>query len=80
MILTRLTITPTLFDYWEAEVYSIPPVLTGLDADYIVINLALSKLPDGNMIDLYTMKQKGGDETKVYWFMKIADLRCFGLL
>jgi dolichyl-diphosphooligosaccharide--protein glycosyltransferase len=65
---------PTLFDYWEAEVYSIPPVLTGLDADYIVINLAVSKLPDDNMIDLYTMKQKGGDETKVYWFMKIADL------
>ena len=66
---------PTLFDYWEAEVYSIPPVLTGLDADYIVINLAVSKLSDDNMIDLYVLQQKGGDETKVYWFMKIADLR-----
>jgi dolichyl-diphosphooligosaccharide--protein glycosyltransferase len=66
---------PTLFDYWEAEVYSIPPVLTGLDADYIVINLAVSKLSDDNLIDLYVLRQKGGDETKVYWFMKIADLR-----
>jgi len=65
----------TLFDYWEAEVYSIPPALTGLDADYIVINLAVSKLPNyDNVIDLYTMKQKGGDETKVFWFIKIADL------
>ena len=25
-------------------------------------------------MDLYTLKQKGGDETKAFWFMKIADL------
>ena len=24
---------------------------------------------------MYTLKQKGGDETKAYWFLKIADLR-----
>ena len=27
------------------------------------------------MLDLYTIKQKGGDETKAFWFIKIADLR-----
>jgi len=31
---------PTLFDYWESEVYLPQPILTGLDADYILINLA----------------------------------------
>ena len=25
-------------------------------------------------MDLYTIKQKGGDETKAFWFMKIANL------
>ena len=66
---------PTLFDYWESEVYVIPPVLTGLDADYIIVNLAIEKLSEENVLDLYVMKQKGGDETKAFWFMKIADLR-----
>ena len=49
-------------------------VLTGLDADYIVINLAAQKLSDENVMDLYVLKQKGGDETKSFWFMKISDL------
>ena len=66
---------PTLFDYWESEVYVFPPVLTGLDADYIIINLAANKLPKNNIMDLYTLQQKGGDETKAFWLMKIADLR-----
>ena len=66
----------TLFDYWESEVYAgLPPILTGLDADYIIVNLAAEKLSDDNIMDLYVMKQKGGDETKSFWFMKIADLR-----
>ena len=65
---------PTLFDYWEAEVYSLPPVVTGLDADYIIINLAAEKLTEENIMDLYTLRQKGGDETKAYWIFKIADL------
>jgi dolichyl-diphosphooligosaccharide--protein glycosyltransferase len=68
---------PTLFDYWEQEVYALPPVLTGLDADYIIINLAAQKLPAENIMDLYVLKQKGGDETKAFWFLKIADLRVF---
>jgi dolichyl-diphosphooligosaccharide--protein glycosyltransferase len=66
---------PTLFDYWEAEVYSLPPVVTGLDADYIIINLVAEKLPEDNIMDLYTLRQKGGDETKAFWIFKIADLR-----
>ena len=32
-------------------------------------------MSDDNIMDLYVMKQKGGDETKSFWFMKIADLR-----
>jgi len=66
---------PTLFDYWKSEVYVLPPIITGLDADYIIINLAVEKLPENNVLDFYTMQQKGGDETKAFWFMKIADLR-----
>ena len=66
---------PTLFDYWVSEVYILPPVITGLDADYVLINLAVEKLSEENVLDLYTLKQKGGDETKAFWFMKIADMR-----
>ncbi len=66
---------PTLFDYWESEVYVLPPVITGLDADYVIINLAAEKLPAENIMDLYTLRQKGGDESKAFWFLKIADLR-----
>jgi dolichyl-diphosphooligosaccharide--protein glycosyltransferase len=68
---------PKLFDYWESEVYVIPPVLTGLDADYIIINLAAEKLSEDNIMDLYTLRQKRGDETKAFWFFKIADLSVF---
>jgi len=68
---------PTLFDYWESELYIPPPVLTGLDADYVLINLAAEKLSEENLLDLYTLRQKGGDETKAFWFFKIADLRIF---
>ena len=66
---------PTLFDYWESEVYALPPVITGLDADYIIVNLVAQKLSAENIMDLYVIKQKGGDETKAFWFLKIADLR-----
>lgn len=65
---------PTLFDYWESEVYVLPLIVTGLDADYILINLAAEKLPEENILDLYTIEQRGGDETKAFWFIKIADL------
>jgi len=64
----------TLFEYWESEVYVLAPELTGLDADYIIINLAVQKLSAENIMDLYVLRQKGGDETKAFWFMKIVDL------
>jgi len=65
---------PTLFDYWESEVYVYPPILTGLDADYILINLAVDRLSEENITTMYTLEQRGGDETKVFWFLKIADV------
>jgi len=68
-------IYPTSFDYWVSEVYQIPPILTGLDADYVIVNLVANKLSDDNIMDLYTIEQKGGDETKSFWFMKIAGLQ-----
>ena len=67
----------TVFDYWYAEVYILEPVFSGLDADYIIVNLVAEKLSDENVIELYTMKQKGGDETKAFWFAKIAGLEVF---
>jgi dolichyl-diphosphooligosaccharide--protein glycosyltransferase len=65
----------TLFDYWESELYVYPPIITGLDADYILINLAGERLSEENFVPMYTLRQNGGDETKVFWFLKIADLR-----
>nr|AIF13193.1 putative membrane protein required for N-linked glycosylation (STT3) [uncultured marine thaumarchaeote KM3_60_F11] len=65
---------PTVFDYWKSEVYVIEPAITGLDADYVIVNLVAQKLSDENIMDLYVLEQKGGDETKSFWFMKIADL------
>jgi len=65
---------PTLFDYWESELYVYPPIITGLDADYVLINLAGERLSEENVMQLYTLRQNGGDETKVFWFIKIADL------
>jgi len=64
----------TLFDYWESELYVYPPIITGLDADYILINLAGERLAEENMMPLYTLRQNGGDETKAFWFIKIANL------
>jgi len=66
---------PTLFDYWESELYVYPPIITGLDADYVLINLAVEKLSDENVVPMYTIRQNGGDETKAFWLLKIADLR-----
>ena len=65
---------PTIFDYWESELYDYPRIITGLDADYILINLAGERLSEENIIPMYTLRQNGGDETKAFWFIKIADL------
>jgi len=64
----------TLFDYWESELYVYPPIITGLDADYVLINLAGERLSEENVMPMYTLRQNGGDETKAFWFLKIADL------
>ena len=65
----------TPFDYWATEVYVPEPILTGLDADYILVNVVGEKLSAENIMELYTMRQKGGDETKAFWFIKIAGLK-----
>ena len=65
----------TLFDYWKSEVFVMPRLITGLDADYVLINLAAQKLSADNILELYTLRQDGADETKAYWFFKIAGLR-----
>ncbi len=45
----------TLFEYYESEVYVLSPELTGLDADYVIINLAVEKLSEENILDLYLL-------------------------
>jgi len=67
-------IYPTLFSYWESELYNYPRIITGLDADYVLINLVGERLSEENLMPMYTFRQNGGDETKVFWFLKIADL------
>jgi len=64
----------TLFDYWESELYIYPPIITGLDADYILISIAGERLSEDNIVPMYTFRSNGGDETKAFWFLKIADL------
>jgi dolichyl-diphosphooligosaccharide--protein glycosyltransferase len=60
----------TLFDYWESELYVYPPIITGLDADYILINLAVERLSEENMMPMYTLRQNGGDETRFFGSLK----------
>jgi len=55
-------------------VYEIQPIVTGLDADYVLLNIIAERLPVDEPVPLYTIKQVGGDETKAFWFLKIADL------
>ena len=69
---------PTLFDYWESEVYVLPPVITGLDADYIIINLAAEKLAEGKhkRICMY-LDKKVVMKPRLFGFLKIVDLNLF---
>ena len=64
----------TLQDYYESEIYTPPPIITGLDADYVLINLAVVRLSDELGMPFYTMEQNVVDETNFFWFAKIADL------
>ena len=47
--------------------------VTGLDADYILINVAGVRYDTAEGISVYDL-HGGGDETKRFWFMTIAGL------
>jgi dolichyl-diphosphooligosaccharide--protein glycosyltransferase len=66
---------PTLFDYWVSNIWNFDPRVAALDADYVLVNIAAYRVPD--VIDdlpLYLLGDKGGDETKAWWIIKIAGL------
>ena len=66
---------PTLFDYWVSKVWQHDPRVTALDADYVLVNIAAYRIPDAiEDIPLYLLGDKGGDETKAWWIIKIAGL------
>ena len=64
----------TLFDYWETEVYTVDPALKGMNADYVLLHIAGLELPQTHTETLYSFGDRGGDMTKVFWFIKIANL------
>ena len=64
----------SIFDYWETEVYTIDPALKGMNADYVLLNIAGLELPQSHTETLYYFGDKGGDMTKAFWFIKIANL------
>ncbi len=73
---------PSLFEYWKANKQSYTPTcdcfgdpsLTGMDADYVLFQIAALELPQDYEEPLYHFGDKGADETKVFWMIKIADL------
>jgi len=73
---------PSLFDYWKdnKQLYTPTcdcfgdPSLTGMGADYVLFQVAMLQLPQDYDQPLYHFSDKGGDVTKAFWMMKIADL------
>ncbi|PWH09909.1 hypothetical protein DEJ39_09040, partial [Bacteroidetes bacterium SCGC AAA795-G10] len=73
---------PSLFEYWKSnkQVYTPTcdcfgdPALTGMDADYVLFQIAIIELPDSYEEPLYHFGDKGGDATKAFWLVKIAGL------
>jgi dolichyl-diphosphooligosaccharide--protein glycosyltransferase len=73
---------PSLFEYWKANkqvlTYSCncygDPSLTGMDADYVLFQIAALELPQDYEEPLYHFGDKGADASKVFWMIKIADL------
>ena len=71
-----------LLEYWKAnkQVYTAAcdcygdPALTGMDVDYVVLQIAALELPQTYEEPLYYFGDKGGDATKAFWIMKIADV------
>jgi len=73
---------PSMFEYWKdnKQVYSPTcdcfgdPSLTGMDADYVLFQIAALELSQDYEEALYHFSDKGGDVSKAYWMMKIAGL------
>ena len=73
---------PSLFEYWKANKIRLTsscncfgdPSLTGMGADYVLIQIAGLLLPQDFDETLYHFGGKGGDVTKAFWMIKIADL------
>ena len=73
---------PSLLAYWKANKQTYTPTcdcfgdaaLTGMDADYVLLQIAAVKIDQGYEEPLYYFGDKGADVTKAFWLMKIADL------
>jgi dolichyl-diphosphooligosaccharide--protein glycosyltransferase len=72
----------TLFEYWKANKQEYTPTcdcfgdpsLTGMGADYVLFQIAALQLPQDHDEPLYHFGDKGGDVSKAFWMIKIADL------
>ena len=65
---------PSIYDYFESEIYQIDGVLTGLDADYILVEIISEKFDERLAnVPLYSLGPSG-DETKKTWFARIAGI------
>ena len=68
----KLSQYSTLYDYFESEVYHLDGVFTGLDADYILVQVISEKFPENlSAVPLYSLGP-AGDETKKVWYARIA--------
>jgi len=73
---------PSLLQYWKSNKQAYTdtcdcfgdPALTGMDADYIMLQIAALQLPQDHTEPLYYFGDKGGDVTKAFWMIKIAEL------
>jgi dolichyl-diphosphooligosaccharide--protein glycosyltransferase len=73
---------PSLFEYWKDNKQAYTPTcdcfgdpsLTGMDADYVLFQIAALELPQDYEQPLYHFGDKGADASKVFWMIKIADL------
>ncbi len=73
---------PSLFEYWKDNKQAYTPTcdcfgdpsLTGMDADYVLFQIAALELPQDYDEPLYHFGDKGADISKAFWMIKIADL------
>jgi len=71
-----------LFEYWKDNKQAYTPTcdcfgdpsLTGMDADYVLFQIAALSLPQDYEEPLYHFGDKGADASKAFWMIKIADL------